>query len=121
MGPNRTLTAQRLGKEGSGVEFFDKMMKDFGVTRYEVVPITDKSKAYSVSSFTQCIHEVALNNADVCLSLAWATTSRMYAMSPHGVQFTRSVYNADMRLITKKASPVSNDEPLRSALTKNVA
>jgi hypothetical protein len=52
VGKGRTM--KESGKSGAVVEFFDKLMQDFGVDRYEVVPISAASKVYSNSSYTQC-------------------------------------------------------------------
>jgi hypothetical protein len=95
------LTLAQSGKQGAIVDFFDSVMKEFGVTTFTIVPISDTAKNYSGSSFTQCCYELALNSTDVCVGNYWQTEQRQFELK---VDFTRTVYNEEIRLVTKIAS-----------------
>ena len=81
VGEMRTLQPFVAWKEGAYVEFFDEVMKDFGVTTFEITPISDASRAFSTSTFTQCCHEIALNHTDLCIGPTWPTEKRQYVPS----------------------------------------
>ena len=86
------------GRHGSVVDFFDTMMKDYGITRFEVVEVSAASAAkFPESSFSACVHEVALGTTDVCIGNFWPTLERRLMAS-----FTTGIYQDNFHMITKK-------------------
>ena len=41
------LFGEQAWKEGAYVDFFDDVMKDYGVNTYEITPISDVSRAFT--------------------------------------------------------------------------
>ena len=76
VGTQRSLQPTRAWKEGAYVEFFDLVMRDFGVTTYEIVGLSEAARRHSTSDYTQCAYEIALNNTDVCIGPTWPTEER---------------------------------------------
>ena len=65
------------------------------------VPISDESRAYSPSSsFTACVHDVALNNTDICVGSFWAFEFRRRLAA-----FTTSIENVRLYVIAKQRPP----------------
>ena len=63
-------------KRGSVVEFMHDIWSHYNI-QLEVVPVSTSSMQYSPgSSFTACVHEVALNNTDLCIGNFWETVVR---------------------------------------------
>lgn len=86
------------GRHGSVVDFFEAMMKDYGITRFEIVEVSASSAAkFPKSSFSACTHEVALGTTDVCIGNFWPTPERRIMAS-----FTTSIYQDNFHMVTKK-------------------
>jgi hypothetical protein len=87
-------------RDGSMVSFVDELLASAGVTWREV-PISAASyAAYPMSSFTACVHEVGLNNTDLCAANTWDTEQRRRLS-----QLTRRVYEDEFRLVVPKRTP----------------
>jgi len=83
-------------RSGSVIAFMANLMDQAGVL-WQEVPISDDSYAYSTSSsFTACVHEVAIGNTDMCWANFWPTVERMVL-----TQFTTSMYGDDFFLIVR--------------------
>ena len=66
---------------------------------WEVRPISDNSlKRYS-SSYTACVHEVALNETDMCIGAFWTTSERLL-LTP----FTTVIYSDSFYMVSFKDS-----------------
>lgn len=86
-------------RDGSMVRFWDQLAKDYSIVWTEV-PVSPESKAFSPkSSFTACVHMVALNATDLCVGNFWPTADRQRLTS-----FTVPIYSDDFRLIVAKAN-----------------
>ena len=81
------------------VAFMHTIAERSGI-RLEFHPVSNASKTQvrerlgSGSSFTQCVHEVALNETDLCIGNFWMTNERLL-MTP----FSGTVYEDIMRLV----------------------
>ena len=95
------LALGQSGKAGASVDFFKEVMQQFGVTHYHIVPISESSRAYSNSTFTQCCHTLALNYTDVCVGNFWPTLTRMYHMQ---IEFSSMLFLEEFRMISRRAS-----------------
>lgn len=81
-------------RDGSIVRLFAQLMLDYGMNWVEV-PVSAESKAFSPkSSFTACVHEVALNGTDICVGNFWPTADRQRLAS-----FTIPIYNDEFKLV----------------------
>ena len=61
-----------FGKKGHAVKFLEKVLKDNGISKYEVVEFSqDAYDASPDSSFTRCLHMIGLNSTDVCVGHTW--------------------------------------------------
>ena len=75
--PDQTFVQGTSYRDGSIVRFVTDILNmprpgDAPLPWVEV-PITPESRAYSPSSsFTACVHDVALNNTDICVGSFWA-------------------------------------------------
>jgi len=89
-----TLVTHDGKKQGSFPTFMQGIFDQFHMT-VEVVPVSQKSKGRSPSSsFTACVHEVALNGTDLCIGNFWSTSQRLL-MAP----FTTEVYQDTFYLV----------------------
>lgn len=76
-GPNDTSYVTGTSRrDGSIVRFADRLLSKYSIPWVEV-DISQTSRAYSpTSSFTACVHDVALNNTDLCIGSFWASEFR---------------------------------------------
>ena len=100
-------------KTGSVVEFMKSIANEVGFT-WEVVPVTTASKDRFTSSFTACVHSVALNETDLCLGNFWLTGERML-IHRKALDFF-SVWRA-FRLALTWVSPLQPGSPRPSTTT----
>jgi hypothetical protein len=87
------LTHPDGSKDGSVVQLMRDIAIEAGFS-WEVHPVSADSSARYSSSYTACVHEVALNRTDMCIGNFWMTESRML-LAP----FTSWVYSDEFRLI----------------------
>ena len=86
-------------RDGSVVRFFAQLAQDYGATWREV-PISAASRTFSPqSSFTACVHELALNATDLCIGNFWPTADRQRLVS-----FTVPIYTDEFRLVVPKVN-----------------
>jgi hypothetical protein len=79
-GSGFTLITRADGeKAGSVVEFMDVAIASHQLSTREVEVSKASRKLYPLSSFTACVHDVALNRTDICLGNFWV---RRRARSP---------------------------------------
>jgi hypothetical protein len=89
-------------KDGSTVRFFAALAAEYNMTWSEV-SVSDESRTFSPSSsFTACVHELALNSTDVCVGNFWPTPTRRRIAS-----FTADLYTDDFHLIALKDNSTS--------------
>ncbi|CAE8739850.1 unnamed protein product [Polarella glacialis] len=89
---------------GSAVQFFDAVWKEYGRTSYTVVRVSEASEQrYLQSSFTACIHELALKTTDACVGNFWPTLDRRLLAS-----FTSAIYEDTFHLVAFAAVEESN-------------
>lgn len=70
------LTLENGRKAGSVVSFAHDALRSIGA-EWEVVTVSNSSSdAFPLSSFTACVHEVALNRTDMCIGNFWSTPTR---------------------------------------------
>jgi hypothetical protein len=81
-----TLTTSEEGaKVGSYVSFVSRLADHYGF-KMTVVPITRTSRElYPKSSFTACVHDVAVNQSDFCIGNFWITPERQLLSSMSNV------------------------------------
>ena len=76
------------GRSGSVLKFMDELFERRNIP-WEHVEISDRSHEFSPnSSFTACVHEIAIGNADMCWGNFWTLPVRRQLM----VSFTGSLY-----------------------------
>jgi hypothetical protein len=63
-------------KAGSMVEFMRAIAAEAQFT-WEIVPLSDVSRSRYSSSFTACVHQVALNETDLCIANFWCAENRI--------------------------------------------
>ena len=80
-------------KDGSVVQFFRDVAKDANLT-WSVKVASNASKSRFSSSFTACVHDIALGETDLCIGNFWATTERRKISS-----FTPLMYDDNFRLV----------------------
>jgi hypothetical protein len=80
-------------KDGSFVQFARQMALDAGFT-WEVRNVSKASKSRYSSSFTACVHDIALGETDLCIGNFWTTPERLLLTS-----FTPALYEDEFRLI----------------------
>ena len=98
---NGSFVAGTSSRDGSIVRFVTDLFDRHGVP-WEEVQITPESRVYSPdSSFTACVHDVALNVTDVCVGSFWAFEFRRRL-----ADFTSSVEMADLYVIAPRKEPV---------------
>eukprot|EP01047_Picozoa_sp_COSAG01_P047214 COSAG01_NODE_4491_length_4978_cov_17.492109_1_plen_836_part_10 len=115
-GSGYTLTTLPDGtRAGSVVSFMKSVAQEASFT-WEIVPIGDSRSLFS-SSFTACVHAVALGATDLCIGNFWLTTQRMLIHS----SFTSVLYDDEMVLVVKATEDVNLWErigvPFTSTLT----
>ena len=70
------LTDSSGYKQGSYVEFMNRLAKEYGF-RFVAQEVSSTSKAmFASSSFTACVHDVAINHTDLCIGNFWLTSER---------------------------------------------
>ena len=88
--------------DGANIRLFVDIAAAAGFN-YTVVPIAPLSlEKYPLSSFTACVHTIAMGLADMCVSSFWVTAQRL-AMS----SFTTLIWADDMILVTMRAKEES--------------
>ena len=89
-------------RSGAVVVFMDNLLQSFSVPWLEV-PISARSHEFSPkSTWTACVHEVALGNADMCWANFWVTNSRR-ALTP----FSAPLYIEPFYLIIRREAEPS--------------
>ena len=81
-----SVSSGTVVKEGSTVDLMMRIFEQLNIT-YTVHPVSDKSTSRYSSSYTQCVHEVALNETDLCIGAFWTTSERLLLTS-----FTTAMY-----------------------------
>jgi len=105
-----TLVTRGGKKTGSFPTFMQGIFDRFNMTM-EIVPVSEKSKERSPkSSFTACVHEVALNSTDLCIGNFWSTSQRRLMAA-----FTSEVYQ-DLFYLVAPASEEGLVEMMGSPL-----
>lgn len=90
-------------KAGALPAFVREVLSSYGVRAVES-KITELSYAWSPqSSYTACVHHLALNRTDLCIGPFWATASRR-----DFADFSPMFYAEEMRLLTFRAGIVSS-------------
>jgi hypothetical protein len=85
---------------GSFPVFIARAFAEYGV-RTTTISLTNVSRAkFPQSSFTACVHDIALNNTDVCIGNFWPTPARLML----GVPFTGEVYPDLFYLVTQRGA-----------------
>ena len=107
-GSGYTLYTENGVKKGSVVDFVDKLARDHGFTMEAAVVTQDSRDAVraafdSGSSFSACVHAVAIGQVDLCIGNFWVTNDRMLMAT----SFTAPIYDDQLRLIV----PVGGAEP----------
>mmetsp|Transcript_57430 Transcript_57430/g.170793 ORF Transcript_57430/g.170793 Transcript_57430/m.170793 type:complete len:538 (+) Transcript_57430:45-1658(+) len=64
------------GRRGVYPEFMLNELTSHGIS-FTFVPISQKSREATVSSYTACARDVALNNTDLCVAGTWLTVERL--------------------------------------------
>ena len=86
-------------RDGSTVRFWDQLARDYNIAWTEH-PVSDESKSFSPqSSFTACVHELALNATDICVGNFWPTANRQRLAS-----FTTPLYYDEFKLVVAKSN-----------------
>ena len=98
VGANATDYVQGTARrDGSVVRFVTNLLESYGIQWVEV-PITQASRAFSPSSsFTACVHDVALNNTDICAGSVWPFEYRRRL-----AHFTSSLKSVPFFVIAKR-------------------
>lgn len=86
------------GRVGSTVDLMNDIFKTYNISA-KVTNLTQKSKDVFTSSYTQCVHDIALNETDLCIGAFWTTNQRLLLSS-----FTTAVYQDAFYLITYEDS-----------------
>jgi hypothetical protein len=98
------LTIRESGMAGSLPWFFADAMAALGIDKFEIVPLSNESRAYSPdSSFSACVHEVALGNSDMCVGNIWPLPFRREIAS-----FGSTVYADYIHMVTFREAKESN-------------
>ena len=67
---------------------------------WRLVPISQSSYNYSVdSSYTACVHEIAIGNADMCWANIWTTSARRTLAT-----FSGQIYSDNFYLVTNQST-----------------
>ena len=94
-------------KDGSVVQFMKDLAQDVGFT-WEVHPVGNWSRARYSSSYTACVHEVALGLTDMCIGNFWMTAERMTLAS-----FSPALYNDEFKLLVKEDKTIDYIEMIK--------
>jgi len=82
------------GRDGSTLLFADDVFRRHNI-RWQQVPITEDSRHFSpLSSYTACVHDIALNRTDLCIGPFWTTGLRRRLAS-----FSSTLFLAQMKLL----------------------
>jgi len=82
--------------EGSFPLFFDRIFEEHGIEKI-FTPISQTSfDLFPLSSYSACVHEVALGNTDICVADHFSTSERR-AMST----FVATIYDANLKVLSK--------------------
>jgi ABC-type amino acid transport substrate-binding protein len=73
-----------------------ELAQEVGFT-WEVHPVSNWSSTRYSSSFTSCVHEVALGATDICIGNFWMTAERLALAS-----FSPPLYDDEFRLLVKE-------------------
>ena len=79
---------------GSTVDLMYEIFEEYNITAV-LKEVSEKSKARYTSSYTQCVHEVALNETDICIGAFWTTSERLL-LTP----FTTATYQDTFYMLT---------------------
>lgn len=86
-------------RDGSMVRFWDQLANDYSIT-WQEVPVSAASSAFSPqSSFTACVHELALNATDLCIGNFWPTAERQRLAS-----FSIPIYSDEFKLVVARSN-----------------
>ena len=102
IGKGRTLEPSECHMEGSFVEFFQRSMAKFGVTTFEIVPLSSAAGATTGSPWSHCLYGIALNNTDVCLGPTWPTLERQFKTGFQGAGFSIPLYEDAFKMVSKR-------------------
>ena len=107
-GSGYTLYTENGEKKGSMVDFVRKLALDHAFQLVEVEITQDSRNAVrtafsSGSSFSACVHAVAIGQTDMCIGNFWVTNDRMLMAA----SFTSPVYTDEFRLVV----PVGGAKP----------
>jgi len=81
-------------RDGSTVAFADSVLARYNI-RWTEVPISQDSRDFSpMSSYTACVHDIALNRTDMCFGPFWTTEYRRRMAA-----FTGSLFSSRMHLV----------------------
>eukprot|EP01043_Picozoa_sp_COSAG02_P070858 COSAG02_NODE_12716_length_1504_cov_5.242670_1_plen_449_part_10 len=99
-GSGYTLYTENGEKKGSMVDFVKKLALDHGFYTIDVDVTQDSKDAVqsafdSGSSFSACVHAVAIGQTDMCIGNFWLTNDRMLMAT----SFTSPLYSDEFRLI----------------------
>ena len=88
-------------KTGSVVAFMNEIAAKGGFF-YELHNVSEASTDWSArnaggSSWTACVHEVALGETDICIGNFWVTIQRLQLAT-----FTSSLYNDEWKLVVRE-------------------
>ena len=100
---DRNYVAGTSRRDGSVPNFVDRILQKYMVEREEV-PISEESRAFSpTSSFTACVHDIALNNTDLCIGSFWTLETRQRLAS-----FTASFDSMQLYVIAPRLSQMAS-------------
>jgi len=95
-----------FGKYGHAIEFMEDVLNANKLYNFEITEKSPSSTRFSPgSSFTACIHDIALNNTDVCVGNFWMTEQRQMIS---GFRFTASTYQDNFFLVTRRTEEAGN-------------
>ena len=90
--------------------------QDAGFTWVEK-PITAASRArFNSSSFTACVHDVALNETDMCIGNFWMTSQRL-----HMAAFSTAIYDDSFSLVARARGSEEPDLTCESSSDSSIS
>ena len=90
-------------RSGAIPAFMDAVFQEHAIP-WEEVPLSQRSKDFSPdSSFTACVHEVAIGHTDMCWANFWPTSMRSAMAS-----FTSSLYEDEFVTVVHANPPASS-------------
>lgn len=96
---------------GSFPDFWDRIISNYSID-IELVNISQQSfEEFPLSSYSACVHEVALNNTDICIADHFMTVERR-ALST----FVSTIYDASFKVISFKTETESGVKGLQNPL-----